>query len=191
MFKKIRQYIKRKKYPFYMSENRRFKRYDIGEYTYGRPTIFGESQLKVGKFTSISVTSTISLGGEHHSDWVSTYPFNAAFATIKRQATFSKGDVTIGNDVWIADGALILSGVTIGDGAVIGARAVVAKDVAPYEIVAGNPARHIRYRFEPEQIKKLLEIAWWDWPIEKIKANYELIMCDNIDAFIAEHYHIS
>lgn len=188
MFKKIRQYIKRKKYPFYMGENRKYRTYDIGAYTYGRPTVFGDAHLSVGKFCSISMTSTISLGGEHHSDWVSTYPFNAAFPSVQKQTTFSKGDVVIGNDVWIADGAMILSGVTIGDGAIIGARAVVAKDVKPYEIVGGNPARHIRYRFSQEQIAKLLAIQWWAWPVEKIAANFDLIMDSDIDAFINKHY---
>lgn len=188
MFKKIKQYIKRKKYPFYMCENRKYRQYDIGAYTYGRPNVFGDAHLKVGKFCSISMTSTISLGGEHHSDWVSTYPFNVTFPSAGKQTTFSKGDVVIGNDVWIADGAMILSGVTIGDGAVIGARAVVAKDVRPYEIVGGNPARHIRYRFSDTQIQKLLAIKWWEWPIDKIEANFDLIMSDDIDAFINKHY---
>lgn len=84
----------------------------------------------------------------------------------------------IGNDVWIGYRATILSGVKIGDGAVVGAMAVVTKDVEPYCIVAGNPARTIGKRFDDDTIRKLLEIKWWDWPIEKINANLEVI-CSN------------
>ena len=188
MFAKIKRFIKEKKYPFYMCENKKYKRYDIGQYTYGKPKVFGdEANLKIGKFCSIAMGTTIYLGAEHHMDWVTTYPFFAKFDEAKHTSNTTKGDVIIGNDVWIADGALILSGVTIGDGAVIGARAVVTKNVAPYEIVGGNPARHIRFRFSPEQIESLLIIKWWDWDIEKIKENFDLILSPNIDNFIQKH----
>lgn len=80
-----------------------------------------------------------------------------------------------------------LSGVTIGDGAVIAARSVVTKNVKPYEIVGGNPARHIKFRFSESQINSLLEIKWWNWDIEKIKANFDLILSPNIDDFISKH----
>lgn len=171
-----------------MSENKKYKRFQVGKTTYGRPSVFGDGNLKIGNFCSISTTATISLGEEHHSEWISTYPMDVLFKIKNKKTTYSKGDVTIGNDVWIADGALILSGVTIGDGAVIGAKAVVAKDVKPYEIVAGNPARHVRYRFNEDQIEKLLEIKWWNWDIEKVKLEIELILSDDIDKFIEKHY---
>lgn len=142
MFSKIKQLIKEKKYPFYMCENKKYKRYDIGQYTYGRPKVFGdEANLKIGKFCSIAMGTTIYLGAEHHMDWITTYPFFAKFDEAKHTSNTTKGNVIIGNDVWIADGALILSGVTIGDGAVIGARSVVTKNVAPYEIVGGKSCK--------------------------------------------------
>jgi len=96
-----------------------------------------------------------------------------------------KGDVSIGNDVWIGRETLILSGVTIGDGAVIGARAVVTKDVEPYSIVAGNPARLIRKRFDDKTIHRLLEIRWWDWPPEKINENLHVICTNNLEGLLS------
>lgn len=86
-----------------------------------------------------------------------------------------KDSIKIGNDVWIAAGAIITRGVTIGDGAVIGANSVVTKDVPPYAIVVGAPARLVKYRFEPDVIETLLKLNWWDWPIEKIKSNFNLL----------------
>jgi acetyltransferase-like isoleucine patch superfamily enzyme len=191
VFKKIKSYIKQKKYPFYMKDNKKYKRYNIGEYTYGRPKVFADdANLKIGKFCSIAMNVTIYLGSEHQMNWVTTYPFFAKFKEAKHTGNTTKGDVNIGNDVWIADGAIILSGVTIGDGAVIGARAVVSKDVKPYEIVAGNPARHIRYRFDEDTRNKLLKIKWWNWDIEKIKSEFDLILSDNLEIFIQNHYKI-
>ncbi len=188
MLKKIKSYIKSKRKPLIMNKNKKYKRFKIGDNTYGRPNIFGGGELCIGSFCSISTSATISLGAEHHSDWITTYPMNLICKDIVKETTFSKGKVTIGNDVWIADDALILSGVTIGDGAVIGAKAVVAKDVKPYEIVAGNPAKHVRFRFSETQIEKLLEIKWWNWEIDKVKAEIDLILSDNIDNFIEKHY---
>jgi len=189
MFSFLKRYIKEKKHPFYMKDNKKYKKYDIGEYTYGRPKIFGnEANLKIGKFCSIAMGTTIYLGSEHHTEWITTYPSFAKFKKANFASNTTKGDVIIGNDVWIGDSALILSGVTIGDGAVIGARAVVTKDVKPYEVVAGNPAKHIRFRFSKEQIKKLLEIKWWNWDIEKIEENFDLLLSNNIEAFIKKHY---
>ena len=96
----------------------------------------------------------------------------------------SKGDVVIGNDVWIGRGVVILSGVRVGNGAVIGAGAVVTKDVPPYAIVAGNPARIIRYRFSPEQIEELEQIAWWSWPDKEIERAIPLLLSSDIEAFL-------
>ena len=86
-----------------------------------------------------------------------------------------KGDTIIGNDVWIGHRAVILPGVNIGDGAIIGAYSLVSKDVAPYSIVGGNPAVEIRKRFTEEQIRQLLDLRWWDWNIEKITRNVQLL----------------
>ena len=96
----------------------------------------------------------------------------------------SKGDVIIGNDVWICGNAIILSGVTIGDGAVIGNGAIVSHDVAPYSIVAGNPATHIRYRFSPEIIEDLLQIQWWNWSEENLRQHMHLLLNSDVKIFI-------
>lgn len=156
----------------------------IGDYTYGQENInlidFGQStSLKIGKFCSIAADVTIYLGGNHRTDWITTYPFGHIHQDIfphhGKGHPATKGDVIIGNDVWIGRGATILSGVTIGDGAVIGANAVVAKDISPYAIAAGNPAEEKSHRFLFYQRIALLELKWWDWPIEKINENLELL----------------
>jgi virginiamycin A acetyltransferase len=94
----------------------------------------------------------------------------------------SKGDTIIGNDVWIGYESLIMPGVKIGDGAVIAAKSVVVKDIPPYVIAGGNPARPIKQRFSDAEIQLLLEIKWWDWEIEKITRNIHLIMESDISA---------
>ena len=95
-----------------------------------------------------------------------------------------KGDIVIGNDVWIGYEAVIMAGVTIGDGAIIGARAVVTKDVPPYTIVGGVPARDIRRRFSDDVIARLLELKWWDWPAEQIQRNIKNIQSGRLDLLL-------
>lgn len=171
------------------------KNCEFGDFTYGKPIImdFGEgSKLKVGKFCSISTNVTILLGGNHRIDWVTTYPFNAMskdfpYGKNIKGHPWSKGDVVIGNDVWIGQNATILSGVSIGDGAVIASNAVVTKNVDSYEIVAGNPAKVIKKRFNDKIITELLEIKWWDWDNEKININIEFLCAQNIEKFINLH----
>lgn len=92
----------------------------------------------------------------------------------------NKGDIVIGNDVWIGYDAVIMAGVTIGDGAIVGARAVVTRDVEPYSIVGGVPAREIRKRFAPDVISRLLELQWWDWPVDKIRRSIHDIQSGNL-----------
>lgn len=153
-----------------------------GRYTYGAEGItvltWGEgASLHVGSFCSIAPNVTVFLGGNHRTDWISMFPFNldrdrgnfGHAANVPAGQPYTNGDVTIGNDVWLGRGATIMSGVTIGHGAVIAANAHVVKDVAPYEIVGGNPARVIRARFEPHVVKLLLELAWWDLPDETLR----------------------
>ena len=136
---------------------------------------------------------TFILSSAHRADWVSTFPFIQAEDTStldhigdnrKRGLLSSNGGIIVGNDVWIGGNAIILSGVKIGDGAVIGAGSVVTKDVADYEIVAGNPAKHIKYRFKREEIKQLKEIEWWNWSIDKIMEHRTLMESSNIQRFI-------
>ncbi|MEK8130363.1 CatB-related O-acetyltransferase [Paenibacillus filicis] len=166
----------------------------IGEFTYGTPEVrsWGEySHLTIGKFCSIADKVTIFLGGEHRTDWVTTYPFNVLipeFAFIQGHPR-TKGNVTIGNDVWIASGATILSGVQVGDGAVIGAGAVVSRDVPPYAIVAGNPAKLVKYRFSDDIIVRLLHIRWWDWPTDRIESAIPLLQSGDIHTFLT-HFDI-
>ena len=164
-------------------------RYTIGDHTYGKPRVvsWGEgTSLRIGRYCSISTHVIIFLGSEHRADWVSTYPFPSLWKEARwiKGHPSSKGDVNIGNDVTIGYHATILSGVTIGDGAVVGACSVVATDVPSYAIVAGNPARMIRYRFDEETIEGLLKISWWNWPEEKVKENIHLICSDSIAEFM-------
>lgn len=161
-----------------------------GAFTYGTPTIrtWGENAvLRIGKFCSIAQNVTVFLGGEHRPDWVTTYPFNALVPALSYIPGHprTKGDVVIGNDVWLGDGATILSGVRIGDGAVVGARALVTKDVPPYGIVGGNPAKLLRYRFEPEVVSRLLGLRWWDWVLADIEAAVPLLLNDDLAGFLA------
>ena len=144
----------------------------IGKHTYGANSIkiqqWGEgAKLYIGKFCSIAGGVEVMLGGNHRIDWVSTFPFGhvsqQTFPTYNGEGhPITKGDVNIGNDVWIGDGATILSGITIGDGAIIATKSVVTKNVEPYSIVGGNPAKYIKHRFSKEIIEKLLEYRWWD-----------------------------
>lgn len=164
-------------------------RYQIGEHTYGKPRVisWGEgASLTIGKYCSIGTNVFIFLGSEHRVDWVSTYPFPILWPAAKsiQGHPSTKGDVVIGNDVWIAFGTTILSGVTIGDGAAIGACSVVTRNIPPYAIAAGNPAQIIRYRFDDEIIRKLLEIKWWNWPDDKVAENVHLISSDSVDVLI-------
>lgn len=155
------------------------KKYEIGEYTYGVPTILFENEnaiLKIGKYCSIAQNVTIFLGGNHRLDWVSTYPFNVLnkefpFASHITGHPATKGDVVIGNDVWIGNGATIMSGIVVADGAVIAAGSIVTKNIGPYEIWGGNPARLIKKRFSEDIISKLLLIQWWNNDIDFIKKN--------------------
>ena len=166
------------------------ERYAVGRGTYGEPTIaqWGEpTTLKVGSFCSIAGGVTIFLGGNHRTDWVTTYPFpefRESARTIPG-AVATKGDVIIGNDVWIASGATIMSGVTIGNGAVIGACSVVTRSVPAYGIVAGNPAKLVRMRFTPEEIASLEKLAWWNWPDSKIDAAMPLLLSGDIPGLVA------
>jgi acetyltransferase-like isoleucine patch superfamily enzyme len=111
------------------------------------------------------------LGGNHRTDWITTYPFTVIYKEFNGISGHPKREkeIIIGNDVWIGQDAFILPGANIGDGAVIGARALVSKSVEPYSIFVGNPGETIRKRFDEKTIERLLEIKWWDWDIEKIK----------------------
>lgn len=139
-------------------------------------------KLLIGKFVQIAHgVQIITSSANHQMDGFSTYPF-AVFGepwSLYDVKWPNKGDTVIGNDVWIGHEALIMPAVTIGDGAIIASRSVVTKDVPPYTIVGGNPAKVIRKRFDDEMIAQLLQIKWWDWPIDKITKNIAAIVgCD-------------
>jgi acetyltransferase-like isoleucine patch superfamily enzyme len=160
----------------------------IGEHTYGSPIIISFRQkdsVTIGKFCSIADDVIIVLSGEHRYDMVSTFPLKTKLLNGKEDETWSKGPVIIGNDVWIGSRAIILSGVKVGDGAIIGAGAVVTDNVSPYVIVAGVPARVLKFRFREDQIRKLLEIAWWNWDLKEIVKNIDYFYGD-VNDFIAK-----
>jgi acetyltransferase-like isoleucine patch superfamily enzyme len=166
----------------------------VGAYTYGRPKVrFPESgsRLVIGRYGSIADGVEILLGGNHRTDWATTYPFPAMTGLWPEAAAIpgsdvSRGDVRIGHDVWLGSQAMILSGVAIGHGAVVAARAVVTRDVPPYAVVAGNPARLVRMRFAPEQIAALVASRWWRLPRERLVSLLPLLMSDRIELLLAE-----
>jgi acetyltransferase-like isoleucine patch superfamily enzyme len=163
----------------------------VGEFTYGNPEILiwtAKYHVFIGKFTSIADDVKIIIDGNHNTGWISTYPFGELIEGVPKNPEHptGKGDIRIGNDVWIGYRAIIMPGVVIGDGAVIGAGSVVTKNVNDYEIVAGNPAMHIRYRFTEEQISLLKKIQWWNWSLEKIVKYANILQSDNIEDFIAQ-----
>lgn len=176
----------------YTKEFLQGEQFEIGDYTYGRPEVYGLNQgavLRVGKYCSFAGDVKIFLGDNHRMDWLSTFPF-PAFADDwpavrgNRDYFYSKGDVVIGNDVWVGQEAFILSGVTIGHGAVLGARAVVTRNVDPYTIVAGNPAKVIRKRFPEATIATMLELAWWDWPVEVVRENVQVLCSGDLETLV-------
>ena len=147
-----------------------------------------KDRLIIGKFCSIACGAKFLFNSANHKmASLSTYTFPLFFEEwgLKKenvaQAWDQKGVIMIGNDVWIGYEAVILSGVTIGDGAVIGCRAVVTKDVPPYTIVGGVPAKPIRKRFDEETIKELQKIKWWDWPEEKITEKIQAIQAGDLE----------
>lgn len=164
----------------------------IGDYSYGlrHESFFPynpSDAVTIGKFCSIA-DGVKFVFGEHRTDLVSTFPFHAiCFDGEPHSEARSKGKIVIENDVWIGANAMILSGVKIGNGAVVAAGSVVTKDVPPYAIVGGVPAKIIRYRFSRDEIDTLLKICWWEWPLDKIKDNLELFY-QSPASFIQKNY---
>jgi acetyltransferase-like isoleucine patch superfamily enzyme len=165
----------------------------VGKHTYGYENLLidtykgSEAKVHVGKYCSISKNVRLITGGIHPTDWVSTFPFRSKWnmdGKFKDGMPYTKGDINIGNDVWIGTGVTVLSGVTIGDGAIVATGAIVTKDVPPYALVAGIPAKVISYRFSNEIINKLLAIKWWNWEEEKIK-QVLVANSSNIDEFLS------
>lgn len=163
----------------------------IGRHTYGENNIhtlsWGEGYgVHIGSFCSFASNITIYLGGNHRVDWVTTYPFGHRLRNVFNNFNGvghpkSNGDVIIGNDVWVGSNATIMSGVKIGDGAVIANNSHVVKDVEPYSIYGGNPAKLIKYRFDIELIYKLMELKWWNWSDSEINAKLPILCSSNIN----------
>jgi virginiamycin A acetyltransferase len=176
---------------------------EIGDFTYyddpDGPDAFAEKcvlhhyefigdRLVIGKFTAIAEGARFIMNGANHAmSGFSTYPFNIFGGgweegfdetTCEREL---RGDTVIGNDVWIGMEAVVMPGVTIGDGAIVAARSVVTHDVPPYAIVAGNAARVVKMRFDKQTVRRLLSVAWWDWPVDKITRNLDAIRGADID----------
>jgi len=174
----------------------------VGDYTYyddpRGPAAFEENvlyhyafvgdRLVIGRFCAIATGVKFIMNGANHKlDGVSTFPFpimgggwEEALPLLMNQP--HRGDTIVGNDVWLGYDALVLPGVKIGDGAIVATRAVVTKDVPPYAVVAGNPARAVRMRFADDVIARLLRLAWWNWSAEKITRNVRLIMSADVEA---------
>lgn len=146
---------------------------------------FSKVKLVIGKFCAIAAETRFLMTGDHKLDAISTYPFpifQNGWETVYDVAALPvKGDIIVGNDVWFGYDSLIKNGVTIGDGAIIAAKSVVVKDVPPYAVVAGNPARVVKLRFDETTIERLLAIAWWHWDIETINRNLALICSLDVD----------
>ena len=167
---------------------------EVGAYSYGSIDVLCHGifpfKLKIGRFCSIGPDVKFILASDHYYNTLSTYPFKVMVLKTELKEAKSKGDIIVKDDVWIATNSIILSGVTIGQGAIVGAGSVVTKDVPPYAIVAGNPAKVIKYRFEPEIIEKLVKFDYSKLTEEKIKKLglklYRGINKDNVDSLLKE-----
>jgi acetyltransferase-like isoleucine patch superfamily enzyme len=172
-----------------MRRLQRAGRVTIGPGTYGVPEIFTHMYdgtcLHIGNYSSVA--PIVLLGGGHPPNRVTTYPLRIWMGMEgagEDGFPATSKDTVIGSDAYVGWRSFLLSGVTIGDGAIVGAGALVTKDVPPYAIVGGNPARVIRYRFSEEQIEAMLELRWWDWPEQEIRDAVPLLAGDDVDAFI-------
>ena len=144
-----------------------------------------KAHVLIGNYCQIAHDTVIEIGQNHIFSGVSPYPFDQVLGeenTFAHRAPVNKQQLVIGHDVWIGSGVRIIKAVKIGNGAIIGSGSVVTKDVPPYAIVGGNPAKIIRYRFSPEIIKALDKIKWWYWPLAKVKANRQYM--ENVEEFI-------
>jgi len=170
-------------YNDFISDPRQFEQNNV---LYHYP--INHERLIIGKFCSIACGVKFLFNCANHTlKSLSTYTFSLFYEDWELEksnvasAWDNKGDIVIGNDVWIGFEAVILAGVKIGDGAIIGTRAVVTKDVPPYSIVGGIPAKVIRKRYSPDIIEQLLSLRWWDWTKDRIKRNLPFIMAGNIE----------
>jgi acetyltransferase-like isoleucine patch superfamily enzyme len=167
---------------------------EIGRFTYSAGLGIGladtRSRVRIGNFCSISEQVVFFLKTDHRPDWMSSYPlsrfpWDPAFPKPSDPYADMRDDISIGNDVWISWGVKVLAGVTVGNGAVLCADAVVTKDVAPYSVVAGNPARMVKWRFDDEVITFLEQMKWWDMPVNQLRKYAPLLMSKNFEELMA------
>ena len=180
-----------------MIENIHLWRADRGTYFDRNVNIISWSDdyhIQLGKYNSIGRDCNFFLHANHRVDWITTSsqlwgPVTPQIADthMKMGHPTCKGNIIIENDVWIGAKSTIMSGVKIGNGSVVGSCSVVTKDVPPYSIVVGNPARVVKLRFTELQIERLLKISWWDWTEDRIKTEAMTLWSDNIDEFIDKH----
>lgn len=178
----------------------------IGAYTYGtvNTSFCGQREdspehsgtFTIGRYCSIGHNVVFLCGGEHHTDWVTTYPFNILQGHVnddpnghnepfrKNKVTGRNGDIVVGNDVWLGRNAMVLNGVTIGDGCIIGAGAVVTRDCEPFGVYVGNPAKCVRMRFGKEERERLLKVKWWDFDIQYLQPYMHLLQSKHIHKFL-------
>lgn len=160
-----------------------YSKVEMGDYSYMNDeadvhSFRSPQTIKIGKYCSIGRCQFI-VDGDHNTSYATTYPFKELGQSKTAQENKNlKGAPVIGNDVWICDGAIIYGGVTIGDGAVVAGNAVVTKPVPPYAVVAGNPARIVKHRFEDDMIEAFLDSRWWELPHETICKELAPLMDD-------------
>ncbi|WP_068151779.1 CatB-related O-acetyltransferase [Rhodococcoides corynebacterioides] len=172
-------------------------RVEVGAHTYGIPEVrlfeHDDTRIRIGRYCSIAEDVRLIAGGNHPTDRLSTFPVRMRRGLPGAGSDghpSSKGDIIVEHDVWIATGVTIVSGVTVGTGAVVGAGSVVTRDVAPYTIVAGNPARLVRPRLDPDVAQEMLDIAWWNWPDADVERFAdELVAKDTRAALISLRRH--
>ncbi len=187
---KLTKWLKRKGY---MREHRTPSFIEIGHRTYGFDGADASSAstatpLKIGVYCSLGPGILFLCRGVHPYESATTYPLRAKIFNIAGEpASREKKGITVGNDVWIGARAAIMPGVSIGDGAIVGTAALVTKDVPPYAIVGGNPAKILKYRFPEHIIEAMLDIRWWEWPDEKVEAETDYLL-GPIDEFVARHF---
>ena len=168
---------------------------ECGKYSYGNPTIHrwgNKSKIYFGNFCSLGPNIDIFMGADHRFDYVTTSPlgsesFNNAFPNAHKDFLLERGDLIIGHDVWIGANTKIFSGIEIGSGAIIGAGSVIRKNVEPYSIVYGNPAKEVSKRFDAQTIEKLLKIKWWFLDESKINLLSNSLLSNDIDNFFKEY----
>lgn len=158
----------------------------VGKYSYGFESTqiysWGEEiNIRIGRFSSIGAGLKLFCGGNHSTSFTSSYPFGSVYPNFlkihpDKPIVFSNGDIVIGNDVWLGRDVTIMSGINIGDGSVVAANSHVVKDIEPYSIYGGNPAKFIRYKFSEEIIEMLLKLEWWNYEDNIIEIIYPILL---------------